>query len=72
MLFFSSASLLTHTVFYRLLGRFVSTDLVSGESVNETGVDVDDGDPNSHHQHVLGHGFAERVWIQNHRRLVDR
>ena len=39
------------------------SDLVFAEGVNEACIDVVDGDPENHNDHVLGHSFIEGVSI---------
>ena len=38
-------------------------DLVFAEGVNEACIDVVDGDPENHNNHILDHSFSEGVSI---------
>lgn len=47
-------------------------DLVLVEGVDQTSIDEGDGDPQSHHNDVLGHGFEEGVPLRRHQRDVGK
>ena len=40
-----------------------ASDLVFAEGVNEACIDVVDGDPENHNNHILDHSFSEGVSI---------